>query len=368
VQQGYGPSSTEKCLTNSLQMLVALLVLLAAYWAAVTYLEVDDILNLGFGDNGAAWNAYLSTMGDASNTTPSGGRKLALIINVTYKDAQYAMNQEDPKAQNVQLDGTYTDAVAIRDYLTTMGFATAWLRDKGVCTHGPVTCSACMEKKENGFKTYPSATNIKKAMKAFASSSRAGDVLWLFFAGHGAQLKDRGGDEADGQDECILPADYNSGGGTIRDDWLKSEFRTKIDPKAETVAVFDCCHSGTMFDLPYSCDVENGQWASTGQPDYKDDGFFFYMSGCQDKQTSAEVITSKGSNGAMTTALCKLIQKNAAEKKNINDFLASLRDRLKNKKSCDGNAQKPNMCCTVPFDLEKTSFKQMFDGKIPEAA
>merc|ERR1711964_200698 len=151
----------------------------------------------------------------------------------------------------------------------------------------------------------------------------------------------------------------------IRDDWFKTHVRGNIDRKAETVAVFDCCHSGTMFDLPFSCDTENGRWSSTGQTDYMDDGFFFYVSGCQDRQTSAEVKTSKGSNGAMTTALCKLIRQNAMEGKSIRGFLTSLRSSLAKHKSSDAKSQKPNMCCTVPFNLDKTTFKQMFDGELP---
>jgi len=209
---------------------------------------------------------------------------------------------------------------------------------------------------------------------AVAAASKANDVLWFFFAGHGSQQKDRDGDEEDGKDEIIMPADYDLEADYISDDWFKSSsFRGAIDKKAETVAVFDCCHSGTMFDLPWTMQVDgnNDKWKRVkGQPDNKDDGFFFYLSGCQDAQTSAELTQTRGGkttrNGAMTQGLTNMIRKNAMEKKTIREFLEDLRKIVGKHMSSDGNAQKPNICCTHPFDLNKTSFKQMFDGEVPQ--
>jgi len=359
---GHGPSDTEKLLENILQMLIMLTVLLGVYWAAVVFLEIDDILGMGFGENyEAEWNAYLSTTGGQSNSTANGGRKLALIINITYKDWQSRRDRADPSQSNVKLPGTSTDAERIEKYLKSQGFATAWLRDD-YCTHGDTTCSACMSKKtDSGFKMYPSKRNLEAAFRTIANTARAGDVLWVFFAGHGSQAKDTGGDEADGMDEGIVPADYDKCRSLIRDDWLKDDFRNKINRGAETVAVFDCCHSGTMFDLPYKCDTQNCQWDKTGQTDYKNDGFFFYLSGCQDNQTAKEIKNAQGgSNGAMTTYLCKMIRQNKLQSMNIREFLSDLRSNLAKRD------QIPNICCTEPFPLQKTTFKQMFDGEIPK--
>jgi hypothetical protein len=38
--------------------------------------------------------------------------------------------------------------------------------------------------------------------------TRPGDTVFIFFSGHGSRLKDDNGDEADGQDEWLLPYDY----------------------------------------------------------------------------------------------------------------------------------------------------------------
>merc|ERR1712096_270261 len=111
-----------------------------------------------------------------------------------------------------------------------------------------------------------------------AAASQPNDVLWFFYAGHGSQQQDHDGSEEDGQDEIIMPADYDLDNTFIADDWFKGpSFRGAIDKKAETVAVFDCCHSGTMFDLPWKMEVDGSddKWERVeGQPDNKDDGFF----------------------------------------------------------------------------------------------
>jgi hypothetical protein len=73
-------------------------------------------------------------------------------------------------------------------------------------------------------------------------------------AGHGGQLKDRNGDEPDGQDEVLFPSDY-ANAGCITDDELYSTFVSRISPGVHVVAVIDSCHSGTAMDLPYVCQV-----------------------------------------------------------------------------------------------------------------
>jgi len=71
-----------------------------------------------------------------------------------------------------------------------------------------------------------------------------GDLAVFYFAGHGSQVFDLDGDEPDGLDETLAPADVlvASSANDIRDDefraWL-SEIRTEV------VVILDSCHSGT---------------------------------------------------------------------------------------------------------------------------
>merc|ERR1711925_54947 len=89
------------------------------------------------------------------------------------------------------------------------------MNDKYHCTHrGPgelkVTCPKCRAKIENGHLVYPNKDNILKELDRFATESRPKDVQWIFYAGHGSHSADDSFDEADGQDECIVPADHDN--------------------------------------------------------------------------------------------------------------------------------------------------------------
>ena len=50
----------------------------------------------------------------------------------------------------------------------------------------------------------PTGTNIKKALTRLITTAQAGDILVFHFSGHGMQLPDKSGDEADGKDEAIV--------------------------------------------------------------------------------------------------------------------------------------------------------------------
>jgi predicted Abi (CAAX) family protease len=69
--------------------------------------------------------------------------------------------------------------------------------------------------------------------------------------GHGIGIKDDDYDEEDGMDETLVPSDFNKS-GLIRDDDVLT---TLVKPMARGVfvtAIMDCCHSGTILDLPYN--------------------------------------------------------------------------------------------------------------------
>ena len=63
-------------------------------------------------------------------------------------------------------------------------------------------------------------------------------------------FRDTSGDEEDGYDETLIPVDFQSA-GQITDDEL---FTNLVKPMAKGVlmtSLMDCCHSGTVLDLPY---------------------------------------------------------------------------------------------------------------------
>lgn len=78
--------------------------------------------------------------------------------------------------------------------------------------------------------------------------SRPGDLIFIYFSGHGAQMRDDNGDEADGLDEILCPHDLKQSRRTglinfVRDDTIDEKLRKLSD--REVVVIFDCCHSGT---------------------------------------------------------------------------------------------------------------------------
>lgn len=78
-----------------------------------------------------------------------------------------------------------------------------------------------------------------------AGNARPGDNVVIFFAGHGAQMWDEDGDENDGLDETLAPADVSptDTGRDISDDTFAEWLRTL--PTTNVVVVLDNCSSGT---------------------------------------------------------------------------------------------------------------------------
>jgi len=87
----------------------------------------------------------------------------------------------------------------------------------------------------------------KKAMKAtirgLLAGAKKGDVLYLHYSGHGSNVPDRDGDEADHRDEILCPTDLDWK-APLTDDWLRDTF-DRLKAGVSLTVVLDCCHSGT---------------------------------------------------------------------------------------------------------------------------
>jgi hypothetical protein len=85
---------------------------------------------------------------------------------------------------------------------------------------------------------------ILAALDRLAARSAEGDLVYLHFSGHGSQMRDRNGDEQDGQDETIVPQDGRTQNvPDITDDEI-GEKLSAIRAKS-LIVVLDSCHSGT---------------------------------------------------------------------------------------------------------------------------
>ncbi len=130
-------------------------------------------------------------------------------------------------AEGGDLPGAEHDARTVRDVLVTrFGFPAENVR---LVLNGDATRAALQE----GITGW------------LASAARPGDNVVVFFAGHGSQMWDESGDEDDGLDETLAPADVAPATTDmdISDDtfgaWLAAL------PTTNVVVVLDNCNSGT---------------------------------------------------------------------------------------------------------------------------
>ena len=173
----------------------------------------------------------------------------------------------------------------------------------------------------------------KKAMQSgiqrLLKGAKKGDVLLLHYSGHGSNVPDKNGDEADRRDEILCPTDLDWY-DPLTDDWLRQTFDT-LPAGVNLTVVMDCCHSGTNTRallppdapsvprfLPCPLDLmaaESGRrlrgtvavgMRSTSSAKRKKSDVVavdipeILVSGCRDTQTSADAYIGKSYNGALT--------------------------------------------------------------------
>lgn len=84
---------------------------------------------------------------------------------------------------------------------------------------------------------------MQEAIRSLIADGRKGDVLYLHYSGHGSNVPDKNGDEADRRDEILCPTDLDWK-NPLTDDWLRTTFN-KLRAGVSLTVVMDCCHSGT---------------------------------------------------------------------------------------------------------------------------
>jgi hypothetical protein len=165
--------------------------------------------------------------------------------------------------------------------------------------------------------------NILAELKNLLSNSKSGDVLLLFYSGHGSYILDNNNNEKTGYDQMIVPCDSN----VILDDELKNIIQTNLKKDVTLIALFDCCHSGSVLDLKYqymdSLDKNNFTENIT---ETETTGNVIMISGCSDVQTSSDAYINNKNQGAMTWAFLEAFK----SEKNITwrNLLIKMRDLL----------------------------------------
>lgn len=178
---------------------------------------------------------------------------------------------------------------------------------------------------------------MQAAIKKLIRSGKKGDVLLLHYSGHGSNVPDDNGDEADKRDEILCPTDLDWK-DTLRDDWLRKTL-DKLRKGVSLTVIMDCCHSGTITRvmnplesqrkqrfLPCPLDLmatESGRKlrgtlraqlgkAPRGRKRKSDvvhaEIQELLITGCRDTQTSADAHIGGSYNGALTYYLVESIK------------------------------------------------------------
>jgi hypothetical protein len=175
--------------------------------------------------------------------------------------------------------------------------------------------------------------NIMKALREMVDGAKSGKYTYLVYSqsGHGTQVPDKDGDEADRADEAFCPYDLAQKGALwdpahiITDDELHDLF-AQLPPTVLLEVCLDTCHSGTgikaidlLFDrrpkyLPppslVAFEKTDGKTPRSLFRALTEKGIVHHTlwAACRDNQTSADAQIGGSWHGAFTYCFCKAMR------------------------------------------------------------
>jgi len=193
----------------------------------------------------------------------------------------------------------------------------------------------------------PTRNNILEEFKNLLINSQSGDVLLFFYSGHGSYILDKNNNEKTGKDQLIVPCDLNE----ILDDELKNIIQLNLKKDVTLIALFDCCHSGSILDLKYQYmdSLENNKFTENIN-ETETNGNVVMISGCSDIQTSSDANINNKNQGAMTWAFLEAFK----SEQNITwrNLLIKMRSLLKQ----SNFSQLPQLTSGSFFDIDSQVF------------
>ncbi|KAJ2918783.1 hypothetical protein MD484_g1598, partial [Candolleomyces efflorescens] len=300
-----------------------------------------------------------------SYSTCSGNKK-AVFIGINYTNGSAPLN------------GCHNDVSNLHTFVTeNWGYADAEIK-------------ILLDDDENE-ETQPTRENIIAALNWLVEGASQNDALFLHYSGHGGNQEDTDGDEQDGTDETICPIDYEEN-GQIVDDELHEILVKPLPRGCRLTVIFDCCHSGSGLDLPYTYgtdgvikvasgfgqsmaaikaamqahnDGDSGALAlaarhlsiaASGEADAAHEltkatrtspADVVFLSGCKDIQTSADATIGGEATGALSHAFVKTLTENSEQ--SYKELLNNIREILQGEYS-----QKPQLSSSHPIDTSLT--------------
>lgn len=163
------------------------------------------------------------------------GVKRALIIGID----NYAQTPQTPSAFAQRgsgersgwdnLKGCVNDALSMRQLITARyGF-----QPQNIDT---------LFNKQATHESILNALNVLISECQTPTGGASGDVVFIYYAGHGSQVKNSRSYDGTGQDQTIVPSDL----WDIRNKELAPLFNQLLDKGVTLTLIFDCCHSGAL--------------------------------------------------------------------------------------------------------------------------
>ncbi len=288
------------------------------------------------------------------NTSFCQGKQLALIIGIdTYKPSLNESAASDSRRTWTNLDGCVNDATAIRD----LAIAKYAFKQEHITTL---------------INAEANRARIISELEKLVATAKKGDVVFIYYAGHGSQVKNSLSAEADKKDETIVPADaWKKGVADIRDKELAKYFNLLLDKGVLLTVIMDSCHSGSgsrgdnfLYEPPKARYIEEADYDAKDAtvPQRPEDRGALIMAAAQDFEFAKEHRDENNvAHGAFTSALLKATQQLSVDA-SANDLYVSLSAIMKyygktQEPSIAGNAERR---AGTLFALAKGTLKNRF--------
>jgi Caspase domain len=225
------------------------------------------------------------------------GIKRALIVGIDIYLPGNVTEVKSGRTSWINLDGCVNDAMSIRTLLATKyGFGEDHI---SLLTNEKAT-----------------REGIINSIKRLADISQKGDIVVIYYAGHGSQIRNIGSSEADQKDETIVPSDAYLGAADIRDKEINELFYQLSEKGVILTAIFDSCHSGSISrgladhepKSRYLAPVPNALVNDPSIPHDLVSENVLIISAAQDEETAKEQVDEQGNpHGAFTFALIQAL-------------------------------------------------------------
>lgn len=220
------------------------------------------------------------------------------------------------------------------------------------------------------FDEKASRETILKNFDRLLSRCKKGDVAFIYYAGHGSQVKNSRSKEGDGKDESIVPSDtWKEGVSDIRDKEFANICNQFLDKGIKLTVIMDCCHSGSLSRGPVvpgkfryiaSSNIDANDPSTPAPPETRPEGSFLIISAAQDNEFAQEQNDDNGNaHGAFTIALMTALNQQTVDASALNLF-TSLRAILK------GNGKKQEPVIGGMPERQRQTLFGLEKGSVPD--